>query len=169
MPAMSWCEFKVSGLLAGTKVDNAAAIQKFLAIFPDQCPPEPTYDPDKTYSTKATWPSGVLLKNYKPALWLSRAEQLDTTFMGTLGGAPVVTQLTFHMQLIGIFEGSLFSNREVMIDEVQWFYNYCRYPWLMDLKKLIKALNADLAASVTVINAVDVRDWKWYCGNGAGD
>jgi hypothetical protein len=170
MPAMSWCELKITGLLSGKKADNLAEAQKFQDLFPDTVPAEPIYDTDKTYSTKAPWPSGLRLKNYKPAVWHSRVEELDTTFMGTLvGGVPVVTQLTFQAMLIGVFGGSLFSNRKDMLEEVQWFYHYCEYEWLKDLKKKMLALNADLAASGRLLNRVDVRDWKWYCGNGAGD
>src|SRR5262245_58187056 len=127
MPAMAWYEFKVTGLLKGTKSENDAEIQKFLAIFPEVRPDDPVFDPGKTGSEKEGWPKGLLLKNYKTAIWYCGAEQLDTAFMGSIRGASVVTQLTFHVQLIGTYPGSIFSNKEAMLPEVTWYYYYCSY------------------------------------------
>jgi len=169
---MSWCELKVTGLLGGPVSANTAEIKKFRDVFPDVCPSPPTPDPADPFSKDAPWPNGLVLPNYTPGIWISQAEQID---VGDVSRALQVyqwdnlTQLTFHAQLIGKYAGTINSNKEKMLKEVAWFYYYCDYKWLKDLKAYIKDINETLKKSGRVINPVDVRDWKWYCGNGAGD
>jgi hypothetical protein len=172
MPAMSWCELKVTGLLGDSLAVNAAEVVAFKAVFPANCPQPPSPPgPGSSYPTTTPWPDGLILPNYKPMIWIASAEELPVGMISQSLGVPYqfLTQLTFHAQLYGTFPGSLYKNKAAMLKEVEWFYHYCDYQWLKDLKTKIKGLNDSYKKTPRVINTVDVREWKWYCGNGAGD
>ncbi len=170
MPAMSWCELKVTGLLGESTAVNAAEVAAFNAVFPANCPPAPP-PVSGPYPLNTPWPDGLVLPNYQPGIWIRRAEDLPIGMISQSLGVPyqTLTQMTFQVQLYGTFPGSLYANKTAMLKEVAWFYHYCDYQWLKDLKTQIKNLNVLMAKTGRVINPVDVREWKWYCGDGAGD
>ena len=175
MPNMAWYELKVTGLLGGPKSDHGAAITQFLDLFPAGAPAAPVpsdwpdpKDPTAVVNMKEPWPGGFMLPKYWPAVWSTSVEELTAGPITIAYGFPQVTHLTFQCQVAAIKEGSLFMCREAALDDVRWFYNYCRCQWFMDLKSIMRSINESLD-SKKVLSPLDVRDWKWYCGNGGGD
>jgi len=167
MPAMAWYEIKVTGTLGGPSSDNEKLISEFQDLFPT-VPPTPPPSAD-AWSEMFPWPKGFVLPGYAPVKWLSRPDDIPAAQSSTFLGVEVVTLLTFNAELLAIYPGTLFQNRVKMVEEVKWFYKYCNLEWYMDLKRRIHILNQSLDASGKLIDRVDFRDWKWYCGNGGGD
>lgn len=172
MPSRAMYELKISGLLSGLKTDNTAQSQAFLDRFPMNPPPVvPAIALAINWiASTGPWPAGFLLPGYEIARWDSVIEEWPRERVGLKQdpGSERTTALTFHAQVTRTVPGPLFENREIMLKEVDWFYNYCLRPWHQDLRIKVKALNDALAGSGRVLSAVDFRDWKWYCGNGGG-
>jgi len=175
MPNMAWYELKVTGLLGGPKADHEPAITKFLDLFPAGAPtaPDPSTswdakDPTAVVNMEVPWPRGFMLPKYWAPIWSVSVEELQAGPITLAYGFPQVTHLTFLCQVASIKDGSLFACREASLEDVRWFYNYCRCQWFKDLKTGLRVFNESLAPKV-VLSALDVRDWKWYCGNGGGD
>ena len=178
MPAMSWYELKVTGLLGGPKSDHGHFINEFLDLFPAGAPsaPDPSVppdpkDPEAVINKHEPWPRGFILPKYWAPIWSVSVEELVAGPITAAYGFPKVTHFTFQCQIATIKEGSLFMCRQESLEDVRWFYMYCRCKWFMDLKTHMRTLNETLTAhhSGRVLSALDVRDWKWYCGNGGGD
>jgi hypothetical protein len=168
MPAMAWYELKLTGTLSGPSEGNEKLIAQFQDLFPPE-PPEPPPS-EEAWNELFPWPTGFMLPGYKVVKWLSAADDIPNAQSSrATGGADTVTLLTFLAELLAIYPGTLFLNREVMLKEVGWFYRYCNIEWYMDLKRKLNALNSSFAKSDKLIARVDFRDWKWYCGNGGGD
>ena len=175
MPNMSWYELKVTGLLGGPKADHAPAITQFLELFPVAPPtaPDPPDPPDSKVpnavaNMNTTWPRGFILPNYWAPIWSVSVEELTAGPITAAYGFPQVTHFTFQCQVATIKDGSLFACRTASIEEVRWFYSYCNCKWFQQLKSTMLAINKTLDPQ-RVLSALDVRDWKWYCGNGRGD
>ena len=113
------------------------------------------------------WLSSLLRPGYSVALWDARAEEIPKD---RLGVAPfeMITLLTFHAEMRRMVDGTLFDNKASMLPEVEWFYNYCDKPWHIDLRTRVRDLNDSLFKSGKLWSRVELRDWKWYCGNGGG-
>ena len=175
MPNMAWYELKVTGLLGGPKSDHGPAVTKFLELFPAAAPsaPDPPTPPDPkdpmaVVNMDAPWPRGFILPTYWAPIWSVSVEELQAGPITLAYGFPQVTHLTFQCQVATIKDGSLFMCREQSLEDVRWFYSYCNCQWFKDLKTSLRLFNEALSAKA-VLSALDVRDWKWYCGNGGGD
>jgi hypothetical protein len=116
------------------------------------------------------WPLGFLLQDYCRCQWDFRVDQPYPQ------DRPQEFTLSFRAEIHHVRDGSLFDNREQMLTEVAWFYNYRKYDWWKDLnKKLVDAnVNLLMAFKQEKVKKEEVgpftriiwfQDWQWYCGN----
>lgn len=101
------------------------------------------------------WAKGFVLSKYKVCDWRRDAERYgkDTLF-------------TFRAEIHHTRGKSLFDNREEMLREVSWFYNYRLYTWYAHLAARLRKLNQKLAAENKLIAPISFSVYQWYCGNG---
>jgi hypothetical protein len=164
---MAWYELRLTGTLGGPASENQDLIEAFRTVFPSDPPATPG---PEGWNELFGWPTGFLLPGYKPTRWISAADDVPSQVSKqAMGGFAVVTLLTFQVEMFATFPGTLFINKDHMLKEVAWFYNYCNLAWYTDLKRKVNQLNELLERSGRLIGRVDFRDWKWYCGNGGGD
>jgi hypothetical protein len=104
------------------------------------------------------WPIGFVLKDYSVCQWKL---SIDHPW-------PNETMIDFRAEVHHIRDGTLYSNKQKMIKEVEWFYHYRDYKWHDDLTKRLEAVNTQLTSKFKkdVIERFWFRDWQWYCGNG---
>jgi hypothetical protein len=164
MPAMGWYEVKISGVLRGPIASNKKQIDEFQDVFPVTKPPSAS-----NWTPLLGWPKGFMLPGYKEGFWISDADDVPSAASARALGGDTVTLLTFHVELLKTFPGTLFINRVKMIEDVKWFYEYCDREWYKELKRKINDLNASFQLAGKLIGRVDFHAWKWYCGNGGGD
>lgn len=171
MPSRAMYELRVTGLLLGPLSVNSAGCEAFRFLFPVNAPaPVPPVPPADWAAAGEPWPRGFILPGYDITRWASLAEEWPRERLGVEQnpGPELTTGLTFHAQLTRTLPGTLFGNRDAMLQEVNWFYTYCLRRWHQELRDRVKELNGTLAGLGQVLGVVDFRDWKWYCGNGGG-
>lgn len=104
------------------------------------------------------WPAGFILRNYIPCQWQLSIDHPRRN----------ETMIGFRAEIHHTLPGSLFDNRQIMLPQVRWFYNYRRYRWYRELIERLNGINANLTGEFrqALVERVWFRDWQWYCGNG---
>ena len=175
LPVENWCQLDVEEFarqiefLAASytlmplrevvdRLERGAPLPKFPAVL--------TFDDGFRNVLTTAYP---VLEKYWAPIWSPSVEEIAAGPITLASyGFPQVTHFTFLCQVAVIQDGSLFACKEKSLEHVRWFYHYCLCQWFIDLKSRMLAINKSLDPQ-KVISPLDVRDWKWYCGNGGGD
>lgn len=154
MPSRSSYVLRINGKLFNneTTPDNKPAIDKFREIF------EPPSKPPMN-DAKLGWPDGLVREGFKICQWGE-----DSTRVENYGPHDTFTLLDFRTEIFAVRRGQLYTNRDTMLPDVEWFYHYPDQLWHKQLKERLENFNDDHVDRLA--EKLWFRDWQWYCGNG---
>jgi hypothetical protein len=139
---------RVHGRLRGAPGDNRDAEDEFRRLFERPDGPDPT--------RTGKWPDGLWLEGYEICHWRASVEPAARDY----------TLLDFRAEVNSIRSGQLYDNRDAMLQDVSWFYQYAEQNWHMDLVQQLSEFNS--RRNEIIVDELWFRDWQWYCGNGGG-
>ncbi len=151
---------RVGGRLKGTRDNYSPIVGEMQEFFKQQ--PASNKIVARDNKPGPHWPDGILLHDYEMCTWDFKAEEEYKDYKEY-----AATVISFRAEAHHILNGTLYTNRSVMIPDVQWFYHSPEYQWHMDLKKKLQEWNEKIGQE-KMFCWIWFHEWQWYCGNGGG-